>query len=130
MNTLFPDFNSSHRDLTRRYFISLGAMGVAALKLWSADEQAGDVPELTKAIEALEPYFTDAEKFRDVSRGKPLPHSLSDEKKRAVGMSRETWKLEVVADPENPASIRKPLTQKEGTALDFPELMKLAEKHA
>src|SRR5207244_11589836 len=59
-----------------------------------------------------------------------LPHSLSDERKRKVGLTRETWKLEVISDPDNPAKIRSPLTKKDGTALDFDGLMKLAETHA
>jgi DMSO/TMAO reductase YedYZ molybdopterin-dependent catalytic subunit len=124
-------FLFEHHRLTRRYFLRLGAAGVAALGFWpgfaGADSMA---PELAKALETLEPYFTSQEKFRDVSRGKPLPHSLPDEKKRKAGLTRETWKLEVVSDPDNPATIRRPFTNKEGTALDFAGLMKLAEKHA
>src|SRR3990172_10087583 len=109
-----------HEQSARRYFLRLGVAGSAA---WSfrpstagADPPA---PRLAKALETLEPFFTPQEKFRDVSRGKPLPHSLPDEKKRDAGLTRETWKLEVVSDPDNPATIRRPLTQKDGTALDF-----------
>ena len=75
--------------------------------------------ELSAAIQSLEPYFTPPENFRDVSRGKPMPHSLPEEKKREVGLHRETWKLEVISDPENPATLGKQLTKKDGTALDF-----------
>jgi DMSO/TMAO reductase YedYZ molybdopterin-dependent catalytic subunit len=124
-------FLCEHQQLTRRYFIRLGAAGAASLSLWppaiGADPPA---PELAKTLEALEPYFTPWEKFRDVSRGKPLPHSLPDAKKREVGLTRETWKLEVVSDPDNPAKIRRPLTKKDRTAFDFAGLMKLAEKRA
>ncbi len=124
-------FLFEHRELTRRYFIRLGAAGAAALRFWHLAADAGPPPPaLAKALETLEPYFTPQEKFRDVSRGKPLPHSLPDEKKRAVGLTRETWKLEVISDPENPATLRSPLTKKDGTALDFAGLIKLAEKHA
>src|SRR6266566_2864546 len=124
-------FLFEHQELTRRYFIRMGVVSAAALGFWplaaGADPPA---PELAKAIETLEPYFTSQEKFRDVSRGKPLPHSLSDDQKRKVGLTRETWKLEVVSDPDNPASLRRQLALKDGTALDFAALMKLAEKHA
>lgn len=116
------------RELTRRGFIGLAASTVAVAKV--AHAHAAASPELTAAIDSLEPYFTAPENFRDVSRGKPLPHSLPIEKKTEVGLTRETWKLEVIPDPENPASIRRPLSQKDNTALDFPALMKLAEKHA
>ena len=124
-------FIFEHQQLTRRYFIRLGAASAAALGFWPLPGRADSIaPELAKAIEKLEPYFTPQEKFRDVSRGKPLPHSLSDEKKLAVGLTRETWKLEVISDPDNPTRMSHPLTKKEGTALDFAGLMKLAEKHA
>src|SRR5262245_41763829 len=111
-------------ELTRRRFLgAAAALGVAA----------GDKPlepELLRAVDKLEPYFTPQEDFRDVSRGKPLPHSLSEEKKREVGLSRDTWKLEVVSDPEHPASLGKQLTVKDNTALDFKALLRLGEKHA
>src|SRR6267378_6809726 len=111
-------FLLEHRRLTRRYFMRLGAAGASALGLWPAAFGADrSAPELAKAIEDLEPYFTPPDKFRDVSRGKPLPHSLSQEEKRKAGLTRETWKLEVISDPEHPASIRRSFTQKDGTAL-------------
>ena len=74
--------------------------------------------------------MTPPDKFQDVSRGKPLPHSLPDEKKREVGLTRESWRLEVISDPEQPAAVRKPLTKADGTALSFDALMQLAETHA
>jgi hypothetical protein len=118
-------------ELTRRHFIRLGATAAAAFGFRPlAADTAPPAPELAKALESLEPYFTSQEKFRDVSRGKPLPHSLPDEKKRQAGLTRDTWKLEVISDPENPAALRHPLTHKDGTALDFDGLMKLAGKHA
>src|SRR2546426_2039022 len=121
------------QHLTRRGFLGLGVTGAMAFGLRPLGQSAESEPfppELAKAIESLEPYFTPPEKFRDVSRGKPLPHSLSDEQKVKTGLTRETWKLEVISDPENPAKIRHPLTQKSGTALDFAALMKLAETKA
>jgi len=124
-------FLFDHQELTRRHFIRLGAGGMAALGLWPlAGSSEPPAPELAKLLQELEPYFTSQEKFHDVSRGKPLPHSLSEDKKRNAGMTRDTWKLEVVSDPENQATIRHPLTKKDRTALDFAGLMKLAEAHA
>ena len=131
MQRSLEDFLFEHHKLTRRYFIRVGATGAAALGLWppaaGADPPA---PELARAIETLEPYFTPREQFRDVSRGKPLPHTLSDEKKHKAGLTRETWKLEVISDPDNPAKIGRSFTRQDGSALDFDGLMKLAEKHA
>ena len=81
-----------------------------------------------KAGARPEPYFTPSMNFRDVSRGKPLPHSLPDEKKREVGLTRDTWRLEVLADPDHPAKIGNPLTRATNNALDFAGLLKLGEK--
>src|SRR5262245_18468962 len=124
-------FLAEHRRLTRRFFLHLGgtaAAAVAALPRVSGAAPPG--PELTKAIAELEPFFTPPEKFRDVSRGKPLPHSLPDDKKHEVGLTRETWKLEVISDPDNPAKLGRELTKSDGTALDFAGLLQLGEKHA
>ena len=55
----------------------------------------------------------------DVSRGRPVPHSLSDEVRKDVGLTRETWKLEVVSDPAHPATLGRQFTKRDDTALDF-----------
>ena len=83
-----------------------------------------------KAGVSPDPYFTRPEDFQDVSRGKPLPHSLPEAKRREVGLTRETWRLEVVSDPANPARLARELTRANGTALDFAGLLKLGETHA
>ncbi len=120
-------FAAEYLRLTRRYF--LGAAAAAGCGLPRA-ASAPPAPELARPIEQLESYFTPQEQFRDVSRGKPLPHSLPEARKRAVGLSRETWTLEVVSDPDHPATLGRQLTRKDGTALDFKGLLQLAEKHA
>src|SRR5262245_9782995 len=124
-------FLAEHRRLTRRYFLHVGAAAGAAMATgpetaW-ADAQS---PELAKAIAELETFFTPQANFRDVSRGKPLPHSLPEEKKREVGLTRDSWKLEVISDSDDKATLGKQLTRAEGTALDFDGLMRMAEKHA
>jgi DMSO/TMAO reductase YedYZ molybdopterin-dependent catalytic subunit len=130
MNQL-QQFLGEHRRLTRRYFVRLGVAGVAVAGGWPlVGRAATQPPELARAIEALESFFTPPATFRDVSRGKPLPHSLPDEKKREVGLTRETWKLEVISDPENPAKLGRQLTKADGTAIDFEGLIALSEKHA
>jgi DMSO/TMAO reductase YedYZ molybdopterin-dependent catalytic subunit len=124
-------FLAEHRQLTRRFFLGIGAATGAAIAsrpmMARADPRS---PELAKAIAELEPFFTPPANFRDVSRGKPLPHSLPEEKKREVGLTRETWKLEVISDPDNPAKLGRELSKEEGTAIDFAGLMQLGEKHA
>lgn len=116
------------RDLTRRTFLWAGVAGAGC-----AGESVGGAPvppELGPAVDALEPYFTPQDQFQDVSRGKPVPHSLPEEKRRQVGLTRDTWRLDVVPDPDRPATLGKPLTKKDGTALDFAALLKLGERHS
>jgi len=125
------DAPQKSRLLSRRGFIGQTAVSAAAFSLWSRGVGAEPPPPaLAEAVAKLDPYFTPQDKFRDVSRGQPFPHLLSEDKKRKVGLTRETWKLEVISDQEHPATIRHPLAKKDGTALDFPGLLKLAEKHA
>ena len=76
------------------------------------------------AVAELESYLTPLDKFRDVSRGSPVPHSLSEEKRTKVGLTRETWRLEVTADPEHPARVaidrRKVSAMEAGKPMMFP----------
>lgn len=120
-------FLDEHLKLTRRFFLGAGAICAATSAGNALAEEKG---ALEKALEKLEPYFTSTDDFRDVSRGKPLPHSLPEEKKREVGLTRETWKMEVLSDPENKAKLGKELTKRDSTALDFKALLQLSEKHA
>ena len=130
-------FLSEHGELTRRFFLRAGAWGLAASQLTVnavADESARAASKKhvkpDKGGVRPDPYFTPSQDFRDVSRGKPLPHSLPDEKKAEVGLTRETWRLEVISDLDNPAKIGKPLTEVDGTAFDFAALLKLGETQA
>ena len=123
---------ATHFEVTRRHFLKLGAVGAAGMfaapSMAQADE-ASAREALARAVEVLD-YFTLPEKFGTVERGTPLPYTHPVEKLREVGMTRETWKLEVVADSDQPATIENPLSKEKGTALDWTALMKLAETKA
>jgi DMSO/TMAO reductase YedYZ molybdopterin-dependent catalytic subunit len=124
-------FLFKRRSVSRRRFLQAGVTTAAGAGLLRLDSIAEPLPPLlVEAVGKLEPYFTPVETFRDVSRGTPLPHKLPEERKRKVGLTRDSWQLEVISDPENPASLRRPLSRKDGTALDFAGLMKLAERSA
>ncbi|HVK18212.1 MAG TPA: molybdopterin-dependent oxidoreductase [Fimbriiglobus sp.] len=116
--------------LSRRSLLRVGAAWAAAGFAQPSAAADPPPPELAPVMEKLEPYFTPPEAFRDVSRGKPIPHTLPEEKRREVGLTRETWRLEVVSDPDNPASLDRQLTRADRTALDFPGLLKLGETRA
>jgi DMSO/TMAO reductase YedYZ molybdopterin-dependent catalytic subunit len=119
-----------HADVTRRRLLQLGAAGLAVAGLPGRVSPIQAAPAAPEKLAKFQRYLTPPDQFEDVSRGKPLPHALPDEKKREVGLTRETWRLEVIADPERPPKLRRSLTKKDGTALDFDSLMKLADRHA
>lgn len=125
---------SQHQQLTRRHFVQLGAAGLlaAGLPSFAAADSPPENAALAKAIADLE-YFTPQPEFTSVERGNPLPYKLPPDKLKAAGMTRETWRLEVVADEsfKGPKpKLGKSLSKSDGTALDFAGLMKLAKTKA
>ena len=120
-----------HENLTRRFFLGVGAAGVLSAigpPAFSRDAS----PALRKALEDLE-YFTPHAEFISVERGNPLPYKLPPDKLKAAGMTRESWRLEIVPDTATPGpkpKLGKPLSLKNGSALDFAGLMKLAKTKA
>lgn len=115
-------------DPSRRSFLRLGAAAAAAFGAGPLPALPQETPAAPAVPEPPEPYLTTLEKFRDVSRGTPLPHTLSPEKRAQVGLTRETWSLEVVSDKDHPADLKTPLTKEKGTALNWDGLMALARK--
>ena len=119
-----------HFDVTRRYFLKLsaaGAVGIGGISAWGATSDSSD--PLADLIAELE-YLTAPDDFRSIGRGNPKPHTLPPEKLREVGLVPETWKLEVIPDPDSNADVKSPLSKELGTALDWEALMKLAETKA
>lgn len=117
-------FAREHQLVTRRFMLNACA-GLSLTAITRRQLFAAVSPELESVIAKLEPYFTPQDDFVDVSRGDPLPYKLPEDKKRAVGMSRDTWKLEVISDKEHPVDIRQPMTGDH--AFTFPDLMELAK---
>ena len=87
--------------ISRRSFIQLGTLGVAAAQL-SANEVNGP---------ALKPLLTPDLDFNDVSRGTPKPHSLKGAAQIAARLTPESWWLEITADP----FVEEPHTKKGAT---------------
>ncbi len=123
---------AEHVAVSRRYFLQLGAAGIAAIQLapWLAGaDEATEQAALADDLAKLE-YLTKWDDFRLIERGEPLPYTHPIEKLREVGLTQETWKLEVVPDPDAKATMEKPFSKELGTALDWQGLMKLAETRA
>ncbi len=127
---LDPHLQREHETLTRRYLLQMG-VAVGALP-WLARATQGAEPTkdaLATAVDKLE-YLTPDERFGFVGRGDPLPYTHPEEKLREVGLLRETWQLEIMSDPDAPAKIETPRLIENDNAIDWDELMQLAEKHA
>ena len=77
----------------------------------------------------LHGFLTPQMKWGDVERGNPLPYTLPPDVRRKVGLERETWQLEVAADPSSNSVLESPLLKERGTALDFEGLLKLGREH-
>lgn len=118
--------------LTRREFVQTSSLLTAAAL-------SGTTPLPSLAADEVEqperPFLTPADKFRDVSRGNPKPHTLMGEALVAAKLTTETWRLEITADgPATPeqkefATAGKQLKLEDSTALDFNALLELGKKH-
>jgi Oxidoreductase molybdopterin binding domain len=132
-------------DVSRRNFIKVGSLGAAATSVEAGHLMGQTVSnDANSAISAeklvaskLKSFITPLNKFVDVSRGDPKPHQLSDEQRIEAGLTQETWKLEITADPfvelphtKVPAIIEKSMTITDGTAIDFPALVEMGKEHA
>jgi len=81
----FEQFLQEHTRLTRRFFLGAGALGLGSFAGIASIGRAQDpAPKQTEAFEQLESLMTLPDKFLDVSRGSPIPHSLSEEKRIEV----------------------------------------------
>lgn len=114
-----------HLQVSRRHFLRLAAGGAIAL---SSLPSSANEKDATQRFAREFGWLTPSDKFRNVERHKPLPYKRPLEERLELGLERETWKLEVVADPESNSRLRNPLTKEQGNALDFAGLMKLATK--
>lgn len=126
---------SAPPSLTRREFVQTASL------LTSAALAGGTVSFPSATAAAAEelvpdrPFLTPADKFRDVSRGNPKPHSLVGNALTEARLTKETWKLEITVDgPANPmqkefATVGKSFTIENGTALDFDALLELGKQY-
>ena len=71
-------FLEEHQELTRRYFLRLGAAGLAAAGFSPAVFAAEPNEALKQALAELK-YLTKPDDFVSVERGKPLPYTLPPE---------------------------------------------------
>lgn len=71
--------------------------------------------------------LTDAEAFRDVSRGNPKPFTLQGEALVKARLTPSTWRLEIIGDGS--VALQRPRRLEDGTAIDLPMLEDLGKRH-
>lgn len=75
----------------------------------------------------LRPFLSTSEMFGNVSRGKPVPHSLDGVALAAAGLTADTWFLTVDADPfVQPPHVKLPAKIATPLRLDLSALKQLA----
>jgi DMSO/TMAO reductase YedYZ molybdopterin-dependent catalytic subunit len=88
---------------------------------WSED---GRIKALaTQPRVGLHGYLTPQAEWGDVERGNPLPYTLPPETRKRIGLEPETWRLQIVADPDSNSIVEAPFT------LDFGQLLELGKQH-
>jgi DMSO/TMAO reductase YedYZ molybdopterin-dependent catalytic subunit len=93
--------------LSRRDALAVGAAGLALAAAPPADRP----PD--------RPFLTAANHFQDVSRGKPVPHSLEGDALDKARLTPGTWRLDITAEPR--VSMRP-------KSFDFKALLALGKK--
>ena len=122
------EMDNQDLSVTRRLFLQASSLGLAASASLLAQAQLR--VEVTTQQNAMPDYLTRQGDFGTVERGNPPPYLLPEPRLREIGMTRETWKLEVVPDASTGSKVENPMTRERGTALDWAGFMKLAEKRA
>src|SRR5204863_7998109 len=88
--------------ITRRDFVcTTSALAASMLASGlSSVAQAVEIPAPSRLAGSNQPHplLTPADKFRDVSRGNPKPHTLTGDALVRAGLTPETWRLEITAD--------------------------------
>ncbi len=110
------------KPITRRDTLRIGAglaLAPAAGRLHRASDSS------VQRDEPVRRYLTPGEDFNDVSRGDPIPHTLTGEALVNAKLTSETWRLEIQAGEK--AEVAKPIVEANGTAIDLPSLLKLGE---
>lgn len=114
-----------HVRYTRRYFSALlGAGSIAALA-------PGCAHRLRPTRDArTTDYLTAQEMFGTVERGRPLPYTLEPDALAKAGLTPETWRLEIVADPDDPAVVDNELSLANGNAFTYDDLKRHARRNS
>jgi DMSO/TMAO reductase YedYZ molybdopterin-dependent catalytic subunit len=122
--------SSTGWEFTRRAFLQFGTAAVAACGFPALAETPSPAdPLLREAIDRLE-YLTPLDRAIILDKGKAGVTKLPPEKLREIGLTPESWSLEVVPDAASTSVVEQPISRAQGNALTWDGLMKLSETRA
>ncbi len=101
--------------------VAIGAL--SAVKTRSVSAQAGPNPDPPAPAR---PLLTNAKDFRDVSRAKPHPSTLSEAQLAEAKLTPETWQLDIAGEAK--AIVPEARTAAAGTPITLDTLHELAKK--
>jgi DMSO/TMAO reductase YedYZ molybdopterin-dependent catalytic subunit len=120
--------------IDRRHFLGIAAgtglsAGLANAVVGAQGPSPGELigDDSRKGSRDSAPFLTEANKFVDVSRGNPKPHTLKGEALAKARLTPSTWRLEIVGDPS--ANVARPGRLEDNTALDLAGLKELGKSH-
>ena len=123
-------------SIDRRAFLGTAAAGVLAITeppgrsdALEMAPVAGHVPKEPGGEPEQYRYpslITDAAKFVDVSRGKPIPSTLKGEALAKARLTAETWRLEIISDGSS--ELARPASVENQSAIDLPALKELGRR--
>lgn len=114
-------------NITRRTALSIGAATLTA-SVTRAQQNANlaQPEDSLTATPQQRLLLTPAGEFRDVSRAKPHPKTLTPEQLTAARLTPDSWRLEITG--EEKAIVPEPKTLAAGTAIDLAALHELFRK--
>jgi DMSO/TMAO reductase YedYZ molybdopterin-dependent catalytic subunit len=120
--------------IDRRQFLGIAAVAGFSTGVSSDAAEAQDGAAAARigrdpggAARPQHPFLTDADKFVNVSRGKPLPYTLKGEALSKARLTPQTWRLEIVGDGSS--ELARQYRLDDGTALDLEGLKELGKSH-
>ncbi len=120
-----PKNTDKNYEMSRRHLLT-GAVAVTAPGAFP-----GNSPQLNVELQSMHPdqldYLTKDADFGTVERGNPIPYHQPEAKLREIGMTRETWSMDIVPDLATGTKMDLPLAKSSGNAFSFADLMKLSE---
>ncbi len=118
-------------SIDRRAFLGIAAATGLATTPRARQSDASEMAPLvdnTRVAATGEPrrypsLITDAARFVDVSRGKPVPSTLKGDALAKARLTAETWRLEIVGDGSS--ELERPASLENQSAIDLPALKDL-----